>query len=554
MYNSLYFFMLYLISPVLTEQSHRGNHVLLFGDSIDRYIVFDWCTKNVSGTKKRFVWGNESLFSHGTQKYIQHQTCFICIDSATDDSIANVHTYGSKAQGPYGSWDVPYDPFHDSSYRIPLSLQWYKDQFGPPDRVVLQTAVWDHLGFKENGRWSTAAEWRATLLEFSHNLMERLTDVKATLDEDVDVCLRTAASFTEGGSQIKDLNNVIRYVARQNNYTLLDLDYDIWSIVNFDQSRENELFRDNKHPRQFITSRVGEKILERHYSFYFPFVKNAKLPRNSGCDSSLSSTTGETEAGAQSFYATGSQLLSCSLMSIQLLLAADSNSAPLTRSQWSDNSNMKLIGDLTIPTYVGEDVVLAPTQPGHFTIHESNLSNLYFATSINGVRYKWTGVTLEILKQLFIGSSEMIIVSSADLLSIPTLGEIPREISSIFSDSASVAIISTENYLLKEIGSKHLRWSPTYYQLTFEKADRFIFLDSMWLEFLPFLDVIPETAREGALIREDGKRAVYVMEKGKARLISNGAVFRAHGWSFDDVLVITSADFNKLPIGPSLNN
>jgi murein DD-endopeptidase MepM/ murein hydrolase activator NlpD len=58
--------------------------------------------------------------------------------------------------------------------------------------------------------------------------------------------------------------------------------------------------------------------------------------------------------------------------------------------------------------------------------------------------------------------------------------------------------------------------------------------------------------REAALLKIAAAPTVYVMENGRRRLIPDETTFRAHGWKFEDVTVISPAELAKIPIGADI--
>ena len=104
---------------LLLTYSVVSFRILLIGDSVDRYIVGDWCWSiglDSDGSNANVWsshWGANSGLQYGNSNS-KKQPAFICGSIPTEDTIAFVHTFGSNPTGPY---DMPVGiRFNDELY------------------------------------------------------------------------------------------------------------------------------------------------------------------------------------------------------------------------------------------------------------------------------------------------------------------------------------------------------------------------------------------------------------------------------------------------------
>ena len=61
------------------------------------------------------------------------------------------------------------------------------------------------------------------------------------------------------------------------------------------------------------------------------------------------------------------------------------------------------------------------------------------------------------------------------------------------------------------------------------------------------------TYRDGVLLRARNGTTIYVMENGRRRAIPDEATFRARGWRFENVIIISDEELNRIPSGPDIH-
>jgi hypothetical protein len=251
-----------------------AERILLIGDSIDRYLVNDWCEflHKHNRTAELKSWGDHSI-KYGGQSGVKQPSLICQIDANT--SIAFLHIFGSSAFGPYLWVDTRGDPFTATSPRVKAALGFYHDQVGIPDRVLLHTLLWDFRPYRSDVviyEYEAKKKAQQTTVDYKTYRREKLAliqnDTIATLEKDtnerikeirsviqamnpsheVDIGLRTAAWYEDGGEFLHAMNDLYRSMAIKQHLTLFDLDHDLWSQVGYDYSHVKEFFRDTHHP------------------------------------------------------------------------------------------------------------------------------------------------------------------------------------------------------------------------------------------------------------------------------------------------------------------
>lgn len=287
-----FFGLLFMVSLAISER------ILLIGDSVDRYLVGDWCdylnSHPSQGRANASVksWGDSSI-KYGGQSGVK-QPSLLC-DVSPSDSIAFLHIFGSDGNGPY-LWVDMRDPFAPTSRRVKAALGYYKAQVGIPHRILFHSLLWDFRPMRSDvieydyervkkDRAISFAKYRAerinavlnqTLDNLYKNTKERIAEIRkelVTLNDDpsieIDIGLRTAAWFRDGGELLHAMNDVIRKIAIEDSLTLYDLDHDLWTAGNYDYSSHKTLFRDSHHPTAEVLVKAAKALAnERETTFY----------------------------------------------------------------------------------------------------------------------------------------------------------------------------------------------------------------------------------------------------------------------------------------------
>jgi hypothetical protein len=231
-----------------------GTHILSIGDSIDRYIVEDFClgrgaAANCADNKCSY-WaeGGGIPLTYRVKGYPTHVRC-----DMGNDSFTTLHNYGSSDAGPYFSLSFAHnDTYSLTPHRIARALELYFDRVGVPDLVIYHGTQWDIQGLYERGgmlkqkfKWDyedpTSDAWKDATATFETSLHHRVTDIVDGIRHNlervnknssvVNIGLRTAVWNSGGGPLLHAFNAVTRKVSMTRNVTLFDLDNDVWGAV-----------------------------------------------------------------------------------------------------------------------------------------------------------------------------------------------------------------------------------------------------------------------------------------------------------------------------------
>lgn len=259
-----------------------GYHVLLIGDSVDRYIVVDWCYIDRPKPASKLVCPDCIYWFEETGSKWDSS---ICIKG--NDSIANVHHFGSRDQGPYfskpvvGERDLSPNIIRNSIYR-------YFDRIGAPDLILYQAVLWDVAYIKalyesepqnktllDDLSIENTATWNESISTYTTNMRHRIHDVKEAIKENlarlnlptsVNFGLHTTVYNKHIGNLANGFNNAIRALTHEYNLTLFDFDNEAWSTYNWNRDKEAFVMRDIVHPLPYFTGLAALKLLGHRYS------------------------------------------------------------------------------------------------------------------------------------------------------------------------------------------------------------------------------------------------------------------------------------------------
>ena len=91
--------LLVVVSMILHSEA---IHLLLIGDSVDRYITLGWCDSFASKGVTRGVFAEDTIkYRGGNNRLGANIGAYHCHSHSSNDSIGFVHIFGSNATGPY---------------------------------------------------------------------------------------------------------------------------------------------------------------------------------------------------------------------------------------------------------------------------------------------------------------------------------------------------------------------------------------------------------------------------------------------------------------------
>eukprot|EP01041_Mallomonas_annulata_P012456 gene12456-26205_t len=114
--------------------SKNDLNILIFGDSISRNMVDDWCN---------FISGNIHLWGHNFSYTMSAPAARVCLNQNIKFAMINI--YGSSRVGPYynGHKSTLDDPYIDTELRLEHGLSQYREEYGDPNFIFYRTDLWD---------------------------------------------------------------------------------------------------------------------------------------------------------------------------------------------------------------------------------------------------------------------------------------------------------------------------------------------------------------------------------------------------------------------------
>jgi hypothetical protein len=291
---------------LFSSKPSKGRHIFLIGDSLDRYMLYDYCRRNDdlenskhaenSGVNKWLTFPQDINDNSSGSPYVSHEKWYReewdsgsrCLDKTTGDSVSSLHVFGSANSGPYyyGFKNIGNFKYIDTKPRIQYALNVYISRFGIPDIIVLHTTQWDKKFYYQsnnlvisNSTGPQADLWNQRLQEYESNLNLRIDQVSRILKQashsiltygaskSYQIILRTAVWNYETGEQnfLDAMNNITRRIAQERKLYLFDYDEDVWTVFHHDRN-SHDVFRDAIHPNPRLSVFAEDKLLGRRYT------------------------------------------------------------------------------------------------------------------------------------------------------------------------------------------------------------------------------------------------------------------------------------------------
>lgn len=552
-------FLLVLFSSLLFAE---GLNLLSIGDSVDRYMVEDYCT--VRGPSRKGMCGGLecTYFLDGILKPgVFPTSSMLCLNEPFNESVAFVQIYGSEDTGPYYNPERgTHDDWHvNSPDRINASIAAYFDRVGVPDLVTLNSILWDtaHFFSKTYGGWNAhvgqeprrgdydvknSPLYDAACTSFEADLRKRLLDIESALGINLRTTntksirarmgLRTAVWSKANGLLLHAFNDIARRIAAEVGILLYDYDTDLWSSVDFDVSQEKKILRDAIHPQQLHTRLAAEKMLRNVYT------SALIIP-------SPSNSSGMDAVRVPRVWWEGSpEPRPARITKVSLLQDA---ALPAPRLSWAataiserDNSSS------SIAPFVRAD-------------HHNGLW-LVVSAADNAVSQR-LGKVPSVLINGF-GPADICRLPSAQLSAIPQGPPIPHE---FFTPGARIAVNESGVLWLIADGTRRVVTPQflEFFNISLLNVDATRNKEGERArvvgEFLPILvptvlPPLPNIYKVGTLVRWAGSREVFaLLEDKKLHLVPSANVFFARGWDFSSVVVVNDKrDVDLLPTGDTL--
>jgi len=554
---------LLLSSTVLIAES---MNLLSIGDSVDRYMVEDYCT--VRGPSRKGMCGGLecTYFLDGILKpNVFPTSSMLCLNKPFNESVAFVQIYGSEDTGPYYNPERgTHDDWHvNTPDRINASIAAYFDRVGAPDLVTLNSILWDaaHFFSKTYGGWNAhvgqepkrgdydvkhSQLYDAACASFETDLRKRLLDIESALSINLRTTntktirarmgLRTAVWSRANGLLVHSFNDIVRKLAAEFGVLLYDYDADLWSSVNFVTLQEKKILRDAIHPHQLHTRMAAEKMLRNVYSsaLIIPIPSNS-----SGIGAAVS-------VFPRVWWEGNPEPRPDRITKVSLLQDA---ALPAPRLSWTtperDNSSSPSSSSSSISP---------------IALHHNGLW-LVVPAADNAVTQRLGNVPSVLLAGL--GPTDILRLPSAQLSAIPQGPPIPHE---FFTPGARIAVNESGVIWLVADGARRVVTTQflEFFNISLLNVDAARNKEGERArvvgEFLPIivptvLPPLPNIYKAGTLVRWAGSREVFaLLEDKKLHLVPSANVFFARGWDFSSVIVVTDKrDLDLLPTGDPLN-
>lgn len=480
--------------------------ILMFGDSVDRLIVAEWCSLlNI----KTSQWGDYSIrYGDGRTK----QPSMMCENPKTGDSIAALHIFGSKPFGPYLWVETERDKFAKTVPRIQKAIELYINQFDMPTIVFYNSILWDLRIFYVNGGLNeTSPDFNSTLDTWNYDVNERIDDFfKIFEGTNVKIGLRTSPYYNDNnvGFLMTQYNILMRNIAKNRNLTLYDFDLDVWStgFVNYNYDFHDMLFRDSCHPKRIFMIRAAEKLLGYRYTSYYNYFNNHITIQNS------------TSLCQYNVYRNQDHLdlQDCANFSIELVQS----------SQYD-------------------------------TASESTLNEVFFLSNLNDTLYRWNKVTSMFLLKTCFSPGDILSVHNNSIDALPYGPEesVPYE---IFNNANITIVTSNQSFFLVQnnvVRSTNNKNTFAFFLKLYENMPTISNVSYFWVNFLsePWDDHLPDIFDDNTLLRLHDEKQVYVVLNQTRHAIPSISVFTSHGYDFENVKVLTHKHvLELLPLGDDL--
>jgi hypothetical protein len=259
-------FYILIVLLLLCRYGFSTEHLLILGDSLDRLGLEAFCQYHV-GNLSCIIHRSSSAAAADAESYY---SCTL----SNGDSVAAIHLYGSKPEGPYAYPCKNRIPDDNTNYRLTYAMNHHTAHFGPPTRIILNVGLWDVSATTTRGGNETmSSEMQSMILANYVNLNQRLDDIFELIhhNRSIDVGLRTTAWSWHFADAVIEVNNNVRRIARERKLTLYDLDLYVWSMYNYDTRMLGRLFQDEHHPHVIILRKGVEAMLGYRYNAFYSY-------------------------------------------------------------------------------------------------------------------------------------------------------------------------------------------------------------------------------------------------------------------------------------------
>lgn len=236
------------ISLSTSSNFSRAVHILLLGDSVDRLMLHDVCTRLGSSIRE---WAPET-FAYKWGGTFRCDTEW--------GSLTFVHFYGVHPVGPYfsGYVNTQSDPYVDTELRIPKVFERYSEVFGSdPDVVVYQSFLWDIYMWNARGSETSMPPERIKFLagEYERQFEANVDSILSLVAPRAILLLRTTPAPARS-QLVPEYNSIVRDIGRRRVLPVLD-----WDTIIRGEAWKG-IMRDDIHPSEKYSESFGQSMVQ----------------------------------------------------------------------------------------------------------------------------------------------------------------------------------------------------------------------------------------------------------------------------------------------------
>lgn len=490
--------------------------ILLIGDSIDRIMVSEWCKMN---RKDMTSWGEHSILNHAKNK-VTRMPSGVCTIESLNVTLASLHVYGSSAAGPYLFVDTSSDQYAGTSRRIEKALEIFYQQFGEPDAVFFSSKLWDMRPFWMYGGLNESnSKFNETNAKMQSDVLDRLAELRRIIGPNVELGIRTSPYYDSNhvGYMMTAWNNIYREISMKFDLSLIDIDEDVWSIVQFNHSRKNDVMQDENHPKAPCLRAAAEKIVGVRYTSMYTrcYLKSNHIM-----------------SGNKKCYQDGRDYD-----------VYDNKHFPFPLPFPNRNLSVKLVQALK---YRNETLQYAKIIP-------QGLNFLHYLNDSTIVR--WNNLNEEFLVHNLLGWGDVVFLNDSEIEQIPLMGDIPAFFNENIGNLGGIVTTTNISYLLHN--TREVKRMPSWESLKSKIKGRPIayHVDPLWLD-ISFLMGEPyhRMIKNNTLVRLQNERQIYLILEDTKHVIPSQGVFLKHGFDFANVVILKHPEIlNDYEWGPDLD-
>lgn len=536
--------------------------LLLFGDSIDRFVGQDWCSLKYHTKDKGLLsmshdqwgeWGSASLAYTGQKDY---DRCSPCFCKYFNDSITGIHVFGSNPDEPY--FEPPHETgsmpgrIRSTTYRIMDGAKEYLALNGSPNRIIFHSVLWDVMGETSGIHFQ--------IEDFEGNLVRIFSEIKSNFGDNVDIGFRTAPLGERVNNRLAPImNDFTRSLATTLGCTLYDFEKDLWSVIDQRSGLMPYpiLFRDEIHPKAVYTRSAAEKLLGVRFS-RFMFPRGVIYPEVIGDlepfkHMEITFMRERNPTSLDGDHTHRPQGKKDDAIIFEGIIFTIYNGRRHHTEDW-DQFILCGYEPHDIREVTREELASIPLgHPGlRCTPPEVEDDLLSYVVMQDGVRRRWTHVPTRSLMHMHFGLGDVMTVTSSVLRSIPVLGAMPplfdgeRKVVTTVSGRLFV-ILETDVAIALSSLDDLAGINQTYWEKPLEGVD------DMWLELVEPLQGIPHFFKDNTLIRLHTSKQVFWIKDWSKFPVHGREVFSSRGWEFENVVILVESEeviaFNALRHG-----